>query len=234
MSTNSGSQLTAPVALKGQTRLPGYVLSTLLQVPTQQQFSVHDLRWNNIVERKKYFKVAAIPIDCLDGFVVGEGVRAGARVYCRDKGDETAGLLTSKTGECYYGKLKGTQRKNKAGKTLDEACQGDRRSKIAFGDSNKAGCQYAFTVKEYAAREKVAFIKFVSREEERLDETCKSMGHFNKSGFQAHDGRVEHVSYTEAAKDIVLDRLKVGSPVKIVLDGAHCAIQQHETVARCA
>jgi hypothetical protein len=215
------------MALQTQIRLPAFVRTIDLQVPPEHQFSVHDLRWISIVEKRKHYTVAANPLD-LEDFVCGEGIRGAAHVYCRDKGNNTAGILTSKIGVCFYGRLKGICQKKEATKTLAEACAANRRGKIAFGDSNKAGCQYGFTVKEFATRATVAIIKFASSEEEVLDVVCKSMGHCNQDGLHAHEGRVAHVLHTEAAKEIVIDRLKAGYPVKVVLDGVLLTLQQQE------
>jgi hypothetical protein len=145
---------------------------------------VHDLRWISIVEKRKHYKVAAVPLDRLEDFVCEEGIRGAAHVYCRDKGDNVnpAGILTRKIGVCFYCRLKGICQKKKATKTLAEAWAANRQGKIAFRDSTKTGCQCGFTVKEFATRATVAFIKFAKSEEEVLDVVCKSMGHFNQDG----------------------------------------------------
>jgi hypothetical protein len=102
------------VALQTQTRLPAYVRNIDLQVPPRHQFSAHDLRWSSIEENRKHYKVAAIPLDRLEDFVRGEGIQGAAHIYCRDKGHKTAGILTSKIGECFNGRLKGICRKKEA------------------------------------------------------------------------------------------------------------------------
>jgi hypothetical protein len=43
-----------------------------------------------------------------------------------------------------------------------------------------------------------------------------------------HEGRGEPDLHTEATQEIVMDRLKAGSPVKAVLDGVLLTLQQHE------
>jgi hypothetical protein len=69
------------MALQTQIRLPAYVRTIDLQVPPEHQFSVHDLRWISIVEKRKHYKVAAGPLNRLEDFVCGEGIRAAAHVY---------------------------------------------------------------------------------------------------------------------------------------------------------
>jgi hypothetical protein len=116
MSEQSGNKPTAPVALKIQTRLQLYVRNIALQMPSRHQFSAHDLRCTNPVKNNRHFKVAAIPLDRLEAFVCREGIQQ--HDYCCDKGHKTAGILTSKIGECFHGKLKGIYRKREAAKTI--------------------------------------------------------------------------------------------------------------------
>jgi hypothetical protein len=82
-------------------------------------------------------------------------------------------------------------------------------------------------VKEFAARATVAFTDFSFSEEEVMNGACKTMGHCNEDGLHAHEGRVKHFQHTEAAQEIVMDRLKAGSPAKAVLDGVLLTLQQH-------
>jgi hypothetical protein len=140
--------------LQTQIRLPAYVRTIDLQVPPEHQFSVHDLRWISIVEKWKHYKVAAVPLNRLEDLVCGEGTRAAAHVYCHDKGNNTAGILTSKIGVCFYGKLKGTCQKKEATKTLAEACAAVSafyvRPKQPFGKSQSS--HHAVTSIPAAAR----------------------------------------------------------------------------------
>jgi hypothetical protein len=201
------------------TRVPKYVRTVPLQVPDKQYFDAMDLQWVTVVDRKQHFKVSAIPMQRLDDFVRGEAERGETSVYCRDKGHKTGGVLTSKVGDCIYGRLKGV-RGHKQEKTLAQAGEGDRRSKIVHGEGIKMNCAYGFTVKEFTARSNVAFIKFPCTEDGMQGDMCKSMRHENAEGAPAHDGLVDHVHYTEAAKKIVLDRLDASCSVKVTLDGA--------------
>jgi hypothetical protein len=151
-----------------RTRVPKYVRSVPLQVPDKQPFNAIDLQWVAAVELKQHFKVAAVPMERLDDFVRGEAVRGATSVYCRDKGHKTGGVITSKVGDCIYGKLKGARGNKQHGKSLAQAGESQRRSKIVHGESIKKNCAYGFTVKEFAARPNVAFIKFHCTEEDMV------------------------------------------------------------------
>jgi hypothetical protein len=203
-----------------RTRVPKYVRSVPLLVPDKKPFNAIDLQWVAAVELKQHFKVAAVPMERLDDFVRGEAVRGATSVYCRDKGHKTGGVITSKVGDCIYGKLKGARGNKQQGKSLAQAGESQRRSKIVHGESIKKNCAYGFTVKEFAARPKVAFIKFHCTVEDMHGDMCQSMRHENDEAVPAHEGLLDHVQYTEAAEKIVLDRLDASCSVKVILDGA--------------
>jgi hypothetical protein len=87
-------------------------------------------------------------------------------------------------GCCAYGNLKGEERIRQREKTLAEAATGKRRSKVAMGKSAMVGCNYGFTVKEFAAKLNGAYIKYPRSKPEVC---CKSMQHINDAGAPAHE-----------------------------------------------
>jgi hypothetical protein len=81
-----------------------------------------------------------------------KGMWAAALDYCHDKRHKSAGMLTSKTGECLNRNLKGNERRKEAAKTISQAYEANRSGKLANGDGSKTGCQHVFIVKKFAAR----------------------------------------------------------------------------------
>jgi hypothetical protein len=213
-------QTAAQQGANGITRTPKYVFSLAVQTPESKMLTTEDLEWTDVIEKGQNFKVAAIPIDRLDSFVAGESARGETTVYCWNKGCKTTGHLKNMIGCCAYGKLKGKERIRQREKTLAEAATGKRRSKVAMGESVKVGCNYGFTVKEFAAKPNVAYIKYPRSKTEVLAEICcRSMQHINDAGAPAHEGHAEHVVHTEGVHDLVVDRLKSGCSVKATIYG---------------
>jgi hypothetical protein len=197
------------------TRLPAFAYELREQEPRAGPFSVHDLAWTDVTQMKLVFKSAAISKWRLQDFLDGEGVRGQTKVKC-SKHCGSDGLLTDLVAECDYGHLKGTARQAAWNSSVSNALGHKRRRKLAMHDSKKVECGYRFTIKEFCKLPGTVFIKFAHSDGEGL---CQTMRHVLADGTEAHKGRTDHISHTEEMYQFVVEKLKAGCQVKVVLEG---------------
>jgi hypothetical protein len=155
----------SPLCMEGQGRLPKYVSGLLLQQLPCGSFSVLDLTWRRITERRATSLVAAIPKARLDDFVAGEEKRGNSTVNMWVARQESAGtgVLMNKRAECFYAAPKHAQQKDRklqlpSDKPLPMVPgKVARRGSIQKGTSAKRDCRYQFFAKEYSKRAEVPF-----------------------------------------------------------------------------
>jgi hypothetical protein len=151
--------------MEGQGRLPKYVSGLPLQQLPCGSFSVLDLTWRRITERRATSLVAAIPKARLDDFVAGEEKRGNSTVNMWVARQESAGtgVLMNKRAECFYAAPKHAQQKDRklqlpSDKPLPMVPgKVARRGSIQKGTSAKRDCRYQFFAKEYSKRAEVPF-----------------------------------------------------------------------------
>lgn len=80
-------------------------------------------------------------------------------------------------------------------------------------------CGYRFTIKEFSKTPGTLFVKFAQRDGDPAEGLCQSMQHVRVDGKDAHGGRSDHIRYTEEMRQFVLEKLKAGCQVKVVLEG---------------
>jgi hypothetical protein len=83
-------------------------------------------------------------------------------------------------------------------------------------DSKKVECGYRFTIKEFCKFPGKVFIKFAHSDGEGL---CQTMRHLLADGTEAHEGCSDHINHTEEIYKFVVEKLKAGCQVKVVLEG---------------
>jgi hypothetical protein len=153
-------------------------------------------------------------------------MRGWTKVSC-SKHCGSDGLLTDLVAECDYGHLKGTARQAAWNSSISNPSCHKRRRKLAMHGSKKVECIYRFTIKEFAKIPGTVFIKFAHSEGEGL---CQTMRHVLADGTEAHEGRTDHINHTEEMYLFVVEKLKAGCKVKVVLEGVRQLDQDACTV----
>jgi hypothetical protein len=172
-----------------------------VQNPEGETFDVKSLSWAVVQEKSWRFKVPCAPTGEVPRYLQGENARGGTSVHCTDKCKKTESLLMDKRAVCMYGHLTGKRQKALLNaNVLQDKEPGKRLSKFARGESQKQGCEFHFTMKEYREKPGQVYIRFACPND--LDEnqaSLYSMQHVklvNGEPVAAHAGRLAPLQRT--------------------------------------